>query len=29
MAQAGGTDVSKIDEAVAAIYDCVASAAAA
>jgi alanyl-tRNA synthetase len=28
MAQAGGTDVTKIDEAVAAIYDCVAAAAA-
>jgi alanyl-tRNA synthetase len=28
LAQAGGTDVSKIDDAVAAIYDCVASAAA-
>ena len=28
MAQAGGTDVSKIDEAVAAIYDCVAAVAA-
>ena len=28
MAQAGGTEVSKIDEAVAAIYDCVAAAAA-